>query len=89
MDEMTVIGIDKLLHIGSYMVISGLFALSLPKTRLVYPLVAAIGLGILLEYLQETMTSYRMLDIYDILANIIGSLVGIWLIWFFGRRVRR
>ncbi len=88
MEEMTDIGIDKLLHIGAYLVMSILFALSLPKSRLIYPLLGAIGLGILLEYLQESMTSYRMLDIYDILANIIGSLVGIWLIWFLGRRVR-
>lgn len=87
MDEMTDIGIDKLGHVIAYLLLTVLVGLSLPRVSRVTVGIVTIGFGILMEILQESLTAYRMLDIYDILANIIGSVIGIWLIWLFERRL--
>lgn len=85
-DKVTTINFDKLAHVIMY---SGLSFLMLHAFRqlnvfVVFLICAVIGTG--LEFVQEYLTTTRMLDFYDILSNIIGSVVGIW---FFVYSIRK
>lgn len=85
-DKVTTINFDKLAHVIMY---SGLSFLMLHAFRqlnvfVVFLICAVIGTG--LEFVQEYLTTTRMLDFYDILYNIIGSVVGIW---FFVYSIRK
>ncbi len=68
---------DKLGHISAYFALSlsWLFAtrkkFSLPKHKLIIAGIL-IGFGIILEGLQEVLTSKRTFDIYDMGANALG-----------------
>lgn len=42
---------------------------------------AAIAFGIFIEVLQDTLTNYRQLDLYDVLANTIGVVVAGITVW--------
>ena len=67
---------DKLVHFSSYFLLTIWFC-GLYGKRRNYIVIAAvlIGLGALLDLLQGA-TSTRHFDIYDILANTIGVLLG-------------
>jgi len=81
-DEMpsyTLIGIDKVSHIIMYLILSLLLGLSYQHWSRLKVTLISITFGIAMEVCQETLTQTRMFDIFDILANIIGSLIGIWL----------
>lgn len=71
---------DKILHFGSYIalaVIWGLFARALNKKYvLFYTFLATLFFGIVLELVQETINPLRTYDIYDLLANCTGVVVG-------------
>lgn len=77
-------GLDKLVHLVMYSVLSFLLLWALSKTRnhrdkFIHILVvmSVSGLyGILIEILQREMTFTRNFDVYDIIANIIGVLLG-------------
>jgi len=62
-----------------YLILSFLLGLVYREWSWKKVLLMSIGFGVLMEICQGTLTATRMFDIYDILANIIGSLVGIWL----------
>ncbi len=79
MPSYTIIGIDKLSHVFMYLILSYLIAIGYRQWSLTLVAIVSIGFGIAMEICQETLTTTRMFDFYDILANIIGSLVGIWL----------
>ncbi len=49
--------------------------------RIVVISVISIAFGIFIEVLQDTLTSYRQLDLYDILANTIGVFVAGVFVW--------
>lgn len=77
---------DKLAHVGVYFIFSGLLyygilkqAASYTKKQflLVLTLLIASLLGISLEVLQYVGSAGRSFEMLDILANIIGSFVGI------------
>lgn len=79
---------DKLLHFLTYGVLSAVFSTLVCRRRsllLVVP--GLIMFGILLEFLQG-MTGYRSMDIYDMLANSCGVIIGLLIrfspvpIWF-------
>ena len=68
---------DKLLHFLTYMLLSGWFSLIVKYPRSLWlVLVGLISFGLLMEYLQG-LTSYRMQDIDDAMANSLGVMVGI------------
>ena len=80
---------DKIFHFLAY----GLFAIlwylafyysfSLKKMKaLIYAFIVAVLFGIIIEILQDTMTSSRALDVYDAVANTLGALIASVLIWF-------
>lgn len=74
---------DKVIHALMYAGLSGLiggFGLlntkySTPKV-LILAVLFASGYGCVMEILQEYVFSKRSFDVYDIMSNIIGSLLG-------------
>ncbi len=51
--------------------------------------ILASGYGILMEIIQGTFFPHRFFEVPDIIANIIGSLVGIWIFNFLQHRKQR
>ena len=82
---------DKLMHSGAYFGLGLLWMLfgifSFPEKnllrRVVFISVAAVAFGIFIEVLQDKLTTYRQLDLYDVLANTIGVLAAAVLMWMF------
>lgn len=80
---------DKLMHSGAYFGLGLLWMLfgifSFPEKnlfrRIIIISVAAVAFGIFIEVLQDTLTTYRQLDLYDVLANTIGVLAAAVLMW--------
>ena len=72
---------DKILHAGSYGLLMAWFLqLYHRRDSRITCMIAFIGMGVLLEYLQG-MTSYRKYEVADMLANMTGVLLA----WFFVR----
>lgn len=82
---------DKIMHFGAYFGLGLLwmfFAIFNYKnerlfTRVLIVCGAAVVFGIFIEVLQDRLTSYRTLDIYDIVANSIGVVtagIAVWLL---------
>ncbi len=68
---------DKLMHFFTYFILSAFFtALTRFNRNLIFVAVGLIGYGILLEFFQG-MTTYRFMEIYDMLANSAGVICGI------------
>ena len=42
-----------------------------------YVLIGCLGYGIIIEILQDVCTTYRKADVLDVVANILGSFVGL------------
>ena len=73
---------DKILHILAYFTLSSVWFLALQKQmgNLYFKLVlilSLIGYGIILEALQNGITTYRTGDILDVIANTIGVLLAL------------
>ena len=73
-------GIDKYVHFTFHFVFTMLWALYLwlkqneiMLNKIVTIIVISICYGILIEILQETCTTTRHADIFDVLANFIGA----------------
>ena len=73
--------LDKIVHAGMYFVLSFIAIHYLHKTKIKHKYLVAslfcIGWGILMEFLQSSKIINRDFDIADIIANIIGSILGI------------
>ncbi len=52
------------------------------KKVLLLTAVLSIIYGIIIEVLQETLTTYRDGNLYDAIANAIGALFGIIVLWY-------
>ena len=76
--------IDKLFHVIAYLflTISWLLAYNHQNRKNII-LIACIFFGIIVEILQSTLTSYRTGDFYDILANVIGTVLALVLYNYF------
>lgn len=68
--------LDKYLHFSAYFIltISWLFAFRSYSKKLII-VVIIILFGIFLEFLQDWLTSNRVKDIYDALANSVGIII--------------
>lgn len=72
---------DKLAHIFIYMIFSLLLLFENRKSRKTYlPLLIAVFFGVLMEILQHLLTTYRSMEIYDMLANTLGVILGMLII---------
>lgn len=80
---------DKMMHGGAYFGLGllwmffGLFTFKDEELfkRIIIISVISIAFGIFIEVLQDTLTSYRQLDLYDIVANSIGVILAGGLVW--------
>ncbi len=75
---------DKIAHIGMYTVLSSLIygyavrKYTTPSFKLaVICFLLASGYGLLMEILQHCFFESRSFEFYDIISNIIGSLIGV------------
>ncbi|WP_417236920.1 VanZ family protein [Bizionia paragorgiae] len=73
---------DKFLHTAAHVMLTGLWFLTFSKTftlnnlkSIGYASVLAIGLGVLIEVLQGTLTQNRTTDINDVFANVLGTVI--------------
>ncbi|MWW24731.1 VanZ family protein [Algibacter lectus] len=79
---------DKIFHFGAYAAFTVLwyaafiFNFKLEQMKaLLYATVFAVVFGIVIEVLQDTMTDYRAMDIYDVVANSLGALLTALILW--------
>ena len=68
---------DKLVHIFLYTVFSFILLLENKKSKGIFiRLPFALFYGILMELFQHYLTTHRSMEIYDILANLSGIIIG-------------
>lgn len=85
------IGPDKLAHALAYFILGGalLWGFHRRKPLRLPAIIAAVsisaGYGVLMEILQWRFFPYRYFELYDILSNIIGSLVSVLLTFFINK----
>ena len=79
---------DKIFHFAAYAGFTLLWFsvffnnLKLEKMKaLLYATCFAVVFGIVVEVLQGTMTDYRSMDLYDIIANSSGALITALILW--------
>ena len=80
---------DKIMHLGAYFGLGLLwlfFAIFNYRNdrflaKIIIVCLASIVFGIFIEVLQKTLTSYRQLDLFDVLANSIGVITAALLVW--------
>ncbi|MCC8359904.1 VanZ family protein [Salinimicrobium sp. ASW11-47] len=80
---------DKVMHGGAYFGLGLLWMLfvlfSFKENKLFKKIliisVSSIAFGIFIEVLQDTLTSYRQLDLYDIFANTLGVVLAGIVVW--------
>ncbi len=84
---------DKIFHFLAYGLLALLwhtvfrFKIEQPKKKAILNAVfLAIVFGIILEVLQETLTTYRSLDVYDAIANSLGALLTGSVLWGMGKK---
>ena len=65
---------DKLIHVGLYAVLAGLWRRALPRVRWVHLALALIAYGAAIEFLQGC-TANRSASLGDGLANTLGVLI--------------
>ena len=79
---------DKIFHFGTYLGLTLLwfggfrYSLNIEKRRAIfYSAVFSVLFGIVIEVLQYTLTSYRSMDVLDVIANTLGALVATLILW--------
>lgn len=75
-------GADKLVHICMYLGLSFLacwaYVGDFIRLRCMYTLLAAVFMyGVLMEILQRTMQNGRSFDFKDMVANLVGAIIGL------------
>lgn len=72
--------LDKIVHFGMYFILIilllNVWRIYAWKINKIYLIIFCFCYGILMEYLQNFMKLGRSFDFYDILANLIGVLIG-------------
>ncbi len=80
---------DKVMHVSAYFGLGLLwlfYAIFNYRNdrflaKLLVVCLASTAFGIFIEVLQKTLTSYRQLDLFDVLANITGVIIAALLVW--------
>ncbi len=75
---------DKYVHVTLHFVFVLLWGFyvskekrGIPIPKIVLLVIASVLYGILIEFLQETLTTTRHADIYDVLANLTGAILAL------------
>ena len=69
-------GIDKILHLSIFTFLGFSFIAAFPKIKFAYFIQIMIIYGLLTEILQDEMHLGRSLETLDVVADIIGMLIG-------------
>lgn len=72
-------GFDKIAHLVCYGILSGSIWYVLRRKKVII-LSLVIIYGIIIEWIQYSFFPQRFFEFYDIIANIIGAIIGIWLV---------
>ena len=77
---------DKIYHIIAYVILTLLwyfaFKSQINKNQILILALSCSAFGIVIEVLQERLTTYRVNDTLDIVANVVGVLLGITYIFY-------
>lgn len=84
---------DKTLHLSAYIVLTVLWSIYFtylrPKTKtavvLIFVVLFLTFYGILIEVLQSKITTTRVYDIYDMVANFSGIILGILIFMYLNK----
>jgi VanZ family protein len=70
---------DKIVHFFLYFFLVTIYLLAFPKyiQKKILLVIFAVLLGIFIEFLQHYLIPTRCGDIYDALANTLGSVIGL------------
>lgn len=73
------VGTDKLAHLIFYAIFSFLWSMSMRKRNVKkkYILIFSFSFGVLMEIFQLYLFNGRSFELYDIIANILGSVIGV------------
>jgi len=85
---------DKVAHLLAYVVFGVLWGLTWLFTRKInfwnpyffVIITASIGYGTIVEVLQQTMTTSRTADFWDVIANTVGVILGVVVAWYSYRK---
>lgn len=74
-----IVGVDKLGHLVFYSIFAFLWCMALARSRTSKKniLIFSISFGVFMEICQLYLFNGRSFELYDILANIIGSYIGV------------
>ena len=81
--ELDLLAIDKLAHMGVYFILNVLWFWGCSKqavlnsTTIFWGSIGSVSWGIVLEWVQYSFFSSRHFEVYDIIANIIGVLISL------------
>lgn len=71
--------LDKLEHVAAYAALAVWFTGLVPRSRYAAVAVTLVGLGLLMEILQQAMQLGRQADVLDVAANVCGTVAGVGL----------
>jgi VanZ family protein len=69
---------DKWIHIGFFALLLFLWRSALGRGKNSWLLAGGLAYGIIVEFAQEHWVPNRSFDLYDIMADFVGSLLGLW-----------
>ena len=69
-------GIDKIIHLSTFIVLGFSFMAAFPKTRFSSFILIMFIYAVLTEILQDQMKLGRSMELYDLLADTAGVLLG-------------
>lgn len=78
---------DKIFHFLAYFILTFLwfsaffYNFKLKKTKAIsYAATVSVIFGIIIEVLQDKLTAYRSLDVYDVVANTSGVVLAVFIL---------
>lgn len=74
---------DKIGHAGAYALLA--FLLRYAFVPIHWPILIGTVYGILIEFMQQVFFYGRQLDVLDMLANLVGCCLGVWIFPYFAR----
>lgn len=95
--KVTILGKDKSIHSFFYFVFSVLWFLFLTKEiphwsfarKAILVVFSALFYGAIIEVCQEQFTTSRKADVYDVIANVTGSIIAILVLFLIGKFRKR
>lgn len=96
--DITIAGLDKIVHFGMYTLVTLFWSVGLKKQNINVKLsrnafkisvLGGFGLGLLLEIVQQFFVPFRYFELLDLIANGIGCIFGVILFKIIYREYKR